>query len=109
MTLTMRNALLTGTAFASLGVAGCTNNQIDPAKVIDGIKTACGIAVTAATIVAIIGLDPTMSISAIINLVCTGFHSAQENGKLKATEKGATIHFPVTVNGKTVDVEAVVQ
>jgi hypothetical protein len=110
--ITKRNMLLTGVAFAGMGMGGtstCTS-QIDPQKVIDLIKTGCGIAVTAATIAQIIGLDPTMSISAIVSLICTGFQTAKAAGKLGAEPaKGTTVHFVVYVDGKPVDVTATVQ
>ncbi len=105
-----RNLLLTGVAMAAMGMGGTSSCSIDPAKVQEAIKTACGIAVTAATIAAIVGYDPTMSISAIVNLICSGYQTAKSAGKLGAEPaKGATVHFVVYVNGKPVDVEATVQ
>jgi hypothetical protein len=103
-----RALLLAGATLPVLGMGG--GCAIDPVKVQDAIKTACGIAVTAATIAAIVGLDPTMSISAIVSLICSGYQTAKSAGKLGAEPtKGTTVHFVVYVNGKPVDVEATVQ
>ncbi len=108
--ITKRNILLTGVAFAGMGMGGTSSCNIDPAKVQEAIKTTCGIAVTAAAIAQIIGLDPTMSISAIVNLICSGFEAAKAAGKLGAEPtKGAEVHFVVYVNGKPVEVQATVQ
>lgn len=109
--ITRRNILLTGSAFAGMGMGGTStcSSQIDPQTVITGIKTACGVAVTAATIATVLGLDPTMSVSAIISLICTGFQTAKESGKLGADLKsGAPVKFVVYVNGKPVEVEGTV-
>lgn len=107
-----RRLLLTGAAVIAMGMGGtssCTSN-IDPTAVINLIKVACGILVPAATIADILLKDPTMTASAIVNLICTGFMSAKASGKLGAEPaKGTTVNFVVYVNGKPVDVSAVVQ
>lgn len=100
----MRLLLPISLALALTACNNSTSTGVDAAKVIDAIKSACGIAVVAASVADIIQKDPTMSISAITNLVCTGFKSANANGKLGS---GPTAHrtFDVVVNGQTVTVE----
>lgn len=82
--------------------ATLTACEVDPAKVVDAIKQGCGIAVVAASVADIIAKDPTMSITAITNLVCTGFKAAQATGKL-GTAEGKS--FEVTVNGQPVTIK----
>jgi hypothetical protein len=99
-------------AAAVLPFAGCTNGQVDPQKVLDLLKGACGILVPLATIVEMLKLDPTLSASAIVNLICSGFKTAvaaqAAQGRLAATP-GQTIEYDVIVNGKPVHVVATVQ
>lgn len=84
---------------------GCTNNQIDPQKLIDAIKTACGISVIVASAVALINAGVGMTLQAIVDAVCTGYQNAQASGNLKAAAPGGKLRFPVVINGKTIDVE----
>jgi hypothetical protein len=90
----------------ALSFGGCTNNQIDPQKVADSIKTACGILVVAAQVADILKLDPTLSASAIVSLICTGFTNAQASGALASAPPHGEVIFTVLVNGKPVQIEA---
>jgi|SRR5690349_5074250 len=102
-----RRALLSG--IPVLAVVGCSNGQIDPQKVLDGLKAACGIAVPAATVVSIINAAVGSTVQSIVDLICSGYMSAQAaqvaSGKAKAGPKD-TVHFIVVVNGKQIEVDA---
>lgn len=105
-----RNVLLAGVVLLGMGMGGSSSCSVDQQKVVDAIRMACGIAVPAATVAQIIGLDPTMSISAIVNLICSGYQTAKAEGKLGAEPaKNNTVVFTVYVSGKPVSVTGVVQ
>jgi len=96
-------------ALIALTMPSCTGGQLDTTKVQDGIKTACGLAVTAASILSITQLDPTMSISAIVNLICSNFKQLQAAGKLgSGLASGTEITIPIEVKGQTVNVRGTV-
>ena len=111
MTITSRrNILLAGAGAAILPIVSCTNGAIDPQKVADAIKTACGIAVPIATVTSIINAAVGATVQFIVDLVCTGYTTAKAANKLGAEPaKGSTVHFVVVVNGKPIEVDAVVQ
>ena len=101
-----RRLLLTGAVV--LPLVGCTNGAIDPQKVADAIKSACGIAVPLATVTTIINAAVGATVQFVVDLVCTGYHSALAANKTTASA-GTSVKFPVVVNGKTIEVTAVVQ
>lgn len=108
-----RNVLIAVAGIPALMLVGCSKtdtgeNVIDPAKVRDGIKNACGIAVVLSSIASILKLDPTLSIAAIIGMICDGYKAAKESGKLNLGASGAPLagsKFHVDVKGKPVEVE----
>lgn len=103
----MRNFLIsTLSGIAMLALTAC---NIDPAQVVTAVQQACSIAVPVATIVTMLNLDPTMSVSAITNLICSGYKGALSERKLGAAAKGSKVEFVVFVNGQPVQVEATVQ
>ncbi len=107
--LTRRYFSLAGaTALGGLALSACTNGSIDPNAVLAALKTACGIAVPAATILQIFNLDPTQSVSAIVNLICSGYQQTQAAAGQKGRKlaAGESVHFVVEVNGHEVDVTA---
>ncbi len=104
----MRKLLLT--TMMALTLAACTGGVVDPTKVQADIKGACGILVVAANIAEILKIDPTMSASAIVNLVCTGLQTASQPvpppTALLAQPQSNEVTFPVVVKGQTVVVHA---
>ena len=56
----MRKVLAVAVLAMAMSLAGC--NEVDPAKVVDGIKQSCGILVVAASVADIVRKDPTMSV-----------------------------------------------
>ena len=88
--------------------AACTGGQIDPNKVVDSLKSACGIAVPAATVVAIINASVGATVQSIVDLLCSGFHQALAERKLGATA-GTKVEYDVVVNGQKIHVEATKQ
>ncbi len=88
-------------------VASCTNGNIDPVKVADALKAACGIAVPLSTIVAVINASIGGTIAGIVDLLCSGYHQALA-GKT-GLAAGTTVEYDVVVNGKTVHVVATKQ
>ncbi len=101
----MLNRRNTFIVITGAGLAACTNGNIDPVKIDALLKQACGIAVPLATIVEILHLDPTMSASAIVNLLCSGY-TAQVAASKPALKAGSSVEYDVVVNGKTVHVIA---
>ena len=106
---------------AVLTLAGCTNGQVDPQKVVDVVKTACAIAVPAAVVASIIATLRAASaarqeagataptVQAIVDLICSAYHSSLQARKLGAPAAGSTVEFVVVVSGKEIPVTAVVQ
>ncbi len=85
-------------------VASCTNGSIDPVKVADALKAACGIAVPLATIAAVINASIGGTVASIVDLLCSGYHQALA-GKT-GLAAGGTVEYDVTVNGHVVHVVA---
>jgi len=103
MTLTNRRALLLfgAATVGGMGMGGTSScsSTLDPAVIAADIKTACGIAVVAATIAQIINAGVGMSAQAIISLVCSSYKNAvaaqtSGGGKFAA---GTQINFVVHV------------
>lgn len=83
----------------------CTNGQIDPQKVIDALKIACGIAVPAATVVAIVNAGVGLTVQSVVDIICSGYKATiAAQGKNMAA--GTQVEYDVEVNGKTVHVVA---
>lgn len=92
----------------SLVLGSCTNGQIDPQKVIDALKVACGIAVPAATVVAIINAGVGLTVQSVVDIICSGYRATvAAQGKNMAA--GTQVEYDVEVNGKTIHVIAVKQ
>ncbi len=89
-------------------VASCTSTgTIDPQKVIDAIKVACGIAIPAATVLTIFNAGVGMTAQAIVDIVCSGYHQALA-GKT-GLAAGTSVEYDVVVNGTKVHVVATKQ
>jgi len=89
-------------------LAACTGGQIDPQKVLDGLKAACGIAVPVATVIAVINASVGPTVNGVVDLLCSGFKQSMA-GKLGTPMKeGTTADYVVVVNGKDIPVTATV-
>jgi hypothetical protein len=101
--------LAIGTLGLTALVSACTNNALDPAKINDMLKTACGILVPAATITAIINAQIGITAQVVVDLLCGGFKAQTEKMGATGAPKGSTVEYDVDVNGKTIHVVATVQ
>ena len=91
-------------------LAACTGGQIDPQKILDTLKQACGIVVPLATIVAVVNASVGPTVNGVVDLLCSGFKQTVAAQKLGgALKEGQTIDYVVTVNGKDIPVTATVQ
>ncbi len=53
-----------------IGMPSCTNGQIDPQKVSDGIKTTCGILIVGASLAVLVNAAVGLTVQSIVDAVC---------------------------------------
>ena len=112
------NLVLAGISSAATGdlLASCTSGQIDPAKIADLLKQACGIAVPVTTIVQVVNASIGATVQSIVDLLCSGYHAtlaahaaAAKSNNLAAPAapaSGAEVPYDVIVNGKVIHIVA---
>ena len=103
------SAIPSGLALALLGCS--STGTIDPTAVANALKSGCGIAIPLATITTIINAAIGATLETIINLICSSFKaSVAASATLGAAPLavGGTHDFVITVNGKTIPVQATV-